>query len=345
MSSGTSILVLKIGTSSITNEHGNLDESVLRSVAKQISLLHEKYHVVIVSSGAVGTGKKFIADYSGKINERKAAAAIGNPILINKYTYAFAKYGIPIAQSLCERGHFSDRGKFLQLKATYEELWKNGIIPIANENDVVSSRELKFSDNDELATLIAVGFGAETLLIGTSVDGVLDGKGKTVSRIEKFDNSILGLATNEKSASGLGGMTSKLTFADLATGMGIKVVIFKTKATKSILKAVEEKTGTVCIARQVKNTARQKWLASGSLIIGGVQVDEGAKKALLKRKSLLAVGVRKVINDFKQNEAFEIMDEEGVAFAVAKAKTDSSQLKKNDLKNVMLANADDIVIL
>lgn len=345
MSSGTSILVLKIGTSSITDENGNLDESVLRSVSKQISLLHEKYHVVIVSSGAVGTGKKFIADYSGKINERKAAAAIGNPILINKYTQAFAKYGIPIAQSLCERGHFSDREKFLQLKATYEELWKNGIIPIANENDVVSSRELKFSDNDELATLIAVGFGAETLLIGTSVDGVLDGKGKTVPRIEKFDDAVLSLATNKKSASGLGGMTSKLTFADLATSMGIRVVIFKTKAADSIVKAVEGKTGTVCMPKKAAKTARQKWLASGSLIIGGVQVDEGAKKALLKRKSLLAVGVKKVINDFKQNEAFEIVGEDGVAFAIAKAKTDSSQLKSKDLKNIMLANADDIVIL
>ena len=318
---------------------------MLRSVSKQISLLHEKYHVVIVSSGAVGTGKKFIADYSGKISERKAAAAIGNPILINRYTHAFAKYGIPIAQSLCERGHFSDREKFLQLKATYEELWKNGIIPIANENDVVSSRELKFSDNDELATLIAVGFGAETLLIGTSVNGVLDEKGKTVPTIEKFDDAVLGLATNEKSASGLGGMTSKLTFADLATSMGIRVVIFKTKAADSILKAVEGKTGTICMPKKAAKTARQKWLASGSLIIGGVMVDEGAKKALLKRKSLLAVGVKKVINDFKQNVAFEIVGEDGVAFAVAKAKADSSRLKSKDLKNIVLANADDIVIL
>src|SRR5688500_9674331 len=115
------VLVLKIGTSSITTAHGNLHEPVLKSIAKQISTLHNKYSVVIVSSGAVGTGKKFIKGYTGKINERKAAAAIGNPILINKYTQAFAEYRIPIAQSLCERGHFSDREKFLQLKATYEE--------------------------------------------------------------------------------------------------------------------------------------------------------------------------------------------------------------------------------
>ena len=177
------------------------------------------------------------------------------------------------------------------------------------------------------------------------IAGVLDEKGKTVQRIEKFDDAVLGLATKEKSSSGLGGMTSKLTFADLATGMGIKVVIFKTKSVNSIQKAMDGKTGTLCVPKKAEKTARQKWLASGSLIIGGVQVDEGAKKALLKRKSLLAVGVKKVINDFKQNEAFEIVGEDGVAFAVAKAKTDSSLLKRKDLKNIMLANADDIVIL
>ena len=187
------ILVFKIGTASITDANGNLDEAVVQSIASQLATLHKEFHIVLVSSGAVGTGKKFIKNYSGKIEERKAAAAIGNPILIYKYSEAFSKYKIPIAQSLCERGHFSDREKFLQLRATYEELWKNGIIPIANENDVVSSRELKFSDNDELATLLAVGFGAQLLMIGTSVPGVLDTEEKVVRKIEKFDQKILSL--------------------------------------------------------------------------------------------------------------------------------------------------------
>lgn len=339
------ILVFKIGTSSITTAHGNLHEPVLRSIAQQISVLHKKYSVVIVSSGAVGTGKKFIKNYSGKINERKAAAAIGNPILINKYTQAFAKYKIPIAQSLCERGHFSHREKFLQLKATYEELWKNGIIPIANENDVVSSRELKFSDNDELATLIAVGFGAEFLLMGTNVEGVLDEKGLPYKLIAAFDEDIFRFATKEKSEAGLGGMTSKLTFAHLASRLGVMTIIFKTKRKNSILRALDWKIGTVCKSMNIDKTARQKWLASGSLIIGSVEVDEGAKKALMSRKSLLAVGVKKIINDFERNEAFDIVDEKGTSFAVAKAKIDSSMLKNKDLKNIMVANADDIVIL
>src|SRR5665647_101477 len=97
------VLVFKIGTSSITDANGSLDEGVVQSVAKQLATLHKDFHIVIVSSGAVGTGKKFIKDYSGKIGERKAAAAVGNPILIYKYSEVFAKYKIPIAQSLCER--------------------------------------------------------------------------------------------------------------------------------------------------------------------------------------------------------------------------------------------------
>lgn len=340
------ILVFKIGTSSITDANGNLDETVVQSIAKQLAVLQKQYHIVIVSSGAVGTGKKYIRDYSGKIEERKAAAAIGNPILIYKYSVAFGKYKIPIAQSLCERGHFSDREKFLQLRGTYEELWKNGIIPIANENDVVSSRELKFSDNDELATLLAVGFGADLLLIGTSVQGVLDKEGNIVSRIDKFDDKILALATKEKSSAGLGGMISKLTFAHLATSMGIRVVIFPAKEKNSLIKAVDGKTGTICTPKNVSKSARQKWLASGSLVIGNVQVDEGAQKALLKRKSLLAVGVRQVMYAFEEGEAIEICDENGKAFAVGRAKISSAVLQKNlKQQNLLLAHADDIVLM
>jgi len=340
------ILVYKIGTSSITDNKGNLDEAIVQSVAAQLATLHKKYHIVLVSSGAVGTGKKYIKNYAGKIEERKAAAAIGNPILIYKYSEAFLKYKIPIAQSLCERGHFSDREKFLQLRATYEELWKNGIIPIANENDVVSSRELKFSDNDELATLLAVGFGAQLLLIGTSVPGVLDENGNIVRRIEKFDTKILSLATKEKSAAGLGGMISKLTFAHMATSLGIKVLIFSAREKSGLLQAVEEKIGTICVPKTAAKNARQKWLASGSLVIGSIAIDEGASKALLKRKSLLAVGVKEVQTAFREGEAIQIVDHTGIAIAIARAKISSKELNKSSpLQNVILAHADDIVLM
>lgn len=340
------ILVFKIGTASITDEKGNLDETVVRTIAKQLAALQKEYRIVMVSSGAVGSGKKFIKNYTGKIEERKAAAAIGNPLLIQKYSTAFSKYKIPIAQSLCERGHFSDREKFLQLRATYEELWKNKIIPIANENDVVSSRELKFSDNDELATLLAIGFGAEVLLIATSVQGVLDKEGKVLKKIDTFDDKIIALATKEKSSTGLGGMISKLTFARLATNVGIKVIIFSVKENNAIRNAIKEKIGTVCVAKNVSKSAKQKWLASGSLVIGSITVDAGAHKALIQRKSLLAVGVKTINGAFEKGEVIEITDENNHVFAIARTKISSKELSNNlKQQKLLLAHADDIVLL
>lgn len=340
------LLVLKIGTSSITKSNGTLDEPVIISIAQQIAQLHQYYRIVIVSSGAVGTGRKFLPNYSGNIIERKAAAAIGNPILLNKYSTFFAPYGMAIAQSLCERQHFSNRTQFLQLKATFEELWKNNIIPIANENDVVSNLELKFSDNDELATLIAVGFGASVLLLGTSVAGVLDENDQIIPQINTFDHKTMGLARQEKSTLGLGGMISKLTFARLATRMGIKVVIFGTQTSNGILQAVEGKTGTICTPQTCTNSARQKWLASGSLVTGRIQVDAGAYQALQNRRSLLAVGILQIAGSFEKGEVVEVTDSNNLVFAVARTKLSSQQIEASlKQQNLNIAHADDIVLL
>jgi glutamate 5-kinase len=315
-------------------------------IARQISALQPFYNIVLVSSGAVAAGKKFIPRYKGTLAERKAAAAIGNPLLIRKYARYFKPFDIALGQSLCERHHFSNRGQFLQLKNTYETLWKNNIIPIANENDVVSNKELKFSDNDELATLIAVGFGAEQLLLCTSVPGVLDEHGTLIPEIKVIDKAALSLARKETSAVGLGGMTSKLNFARLATQMGIKVVIFSMRTDEGILRAVRGETGTICLPQKKEMSSRRKWLASGSLITGLIEVDRGAMEALKNRKSLLAVGVIDVVEGFDAGEVFHIADEDGLIMAVAKSKIDSSVLNKEQkVKNVEIAHADDIVFL
>ncbi len=339
------VLVIKFGSASITTE-GEIDERIVLEIARQCAVLQTTYNIVLVSSGAVAAGRQFIPRYTGTLEQRKAAAAIGNPLLMRTYSTYFKPFRIALAQSLCERHHFSNRSQFLQLKSTYETLWKNNIIPVANENDVVSNMELKFSDNDELATLIAVGFGAEQLLFSTSVPGVLDDKGNVIPLIEVVDKDALALARKEKSAVGLGGMTSKLNFARLATQMGIKAVIFSMQTPDGILKAIVGETGTVCLAQKKKVSSRHKWLASGSLIAGMVKLDQGALKAIEQRKSLLAVGVTEVVGEFEAGEVFQIADKDGVVQAVAKAKVDSIVLMKSDTKkNIALAHADDIVLL
>ncbi|MGX5818976.1 glutamate 5-kinase [Chitinophaga lutea] len=340
------ILVIKFGTASITLENGELDEGVIAAIAAQVADVHDQYNVVLVSSGAVAAGKKHLRTYGGTISERKAAAAIGNPLLLNRYSHYFSQYGIAIAQSLCERTHFSNRNQFLQLKKTYEELWESGVIPIANENDVVSDLELKFSDNDELATLIAVGFGASMLLFSTSVAGVLDKEGKIVPQIDVIDEQALSLADKKKSSLGLGGMVSKLTFARLATRMGIQVVIFSIRTSDGVRLATEGKTGTLCLPQPCSMPARKKWLASGSLVTGRLQVDQGAEEALLKRHSLLAVGVSAVLEKFECGEVIEIANTQGSVIAVARAKVSSEELEENRrTRKLEVAHADEIVLL
>jgi len=340
------ILIIKFGTASITQANGEPDETIIADIARQVSELHTQYHIVMVSSGAVGAGKHFIKQYSGEIAERKAAAAIGNPLLLNIYSKYFSQYNIQIAQSLCERQHFGNREQFLQLKETYQELWRNGIIPIANENDVVSNRELKFSDNDELATLIATGFGAETLMICTSVGGLLDKDKNIIRKVNTIDNQILSLVDNSKSALGSGGMASKLTFTKLATRMGIKVIIFGMKIQDGILKALQGEAGSEFLAQEANLSSRNKWLASGSVAVGTLQIDAGAVKALQKRNSLLAVGIRKVKGEFEIGEVVEITDSHGIMVGVARIKVTSAELQANlNTQNFEVANANDIVLI
>jgi glutamate 5-kinase len=337
------ILVIKFGSSSITHANGEVNELTLAKIAEQVATLSSQYSIVLVSSGAVAAGKSALHNYKATLSERKAAAAIGNPILIAKYSHYFQKYGISIAQSLCERHHFSERESFLQLKETYQELWRSGVIPIANENDVVSNVELKFSDNDELATLIATGFGAEKLLISTSVGGLLDAQGQIIRHVERIDSNILNVVNSETSSTGLGGMISKLTFTRLATRMGIKVVIFGLDQGKGIIDALHEEIGTVFEAEEASLTARQKWLASGSLIAGKVVLDKGAVKAIQNRKSLLSVGVTEYLGEFDKGEVIEILDAQKNPIAVARARYSQSELQQAK-QGMEVAHADDIVI-
>ena len=338
-----SILVIKFGSSSITHANGEVNEQTLEKIAAQVATLQPDYHIVLVSSGAVAAGKSVIKNYKGTLSERKAAAAVGNPLLIAKYNHYFQKYGIAIAQSLCERHHFSQREQFLQLKETYQELWKNGVIPIANENDVVSNVELKFSDNDELATLIATGFGAEKLLISTSVGGLLDANGEIIRHVKKIDTEILSVVSSDTSSTGLGGMISKLTFTRLASRLGIKVVIFGLEQGRGIIDALEEKIGTVFEAQEASLTARQKWLATGSLIAGKAVLDKGAVKAIGQRKSLLSVGVIEYLGDFDKGEVIELLDISRNPVAIARARCSKSELQQA-VSSIEVAHADDIVI-
>lgn len=339
------VLVIKLGTAVITGNSEVISHPVIKKVAASVNDLSKVYSIVLVSSGAVGSGKKYIADYKGTLAEKKAAAAIGNPILIQLYQKYFSSYNIPVAQALCERHHFSNRVQFLQLRETFHEFWRNGIIPVVNENDLVSNVELKFSDNDELATLIAIGFDAAVLIICTSVGGLMDDKKNIIRQVDKVDRKILSYVKKDKTSLGLGGMTSKLTFTRLASSLGIKVIICGLQGNDPFDMALKGNNGTTFTAQPSNLKARQKWLASGSITLGSITVDKGAVKALQLRKSLLTVGISKAIGKFGAGEVVQLMDEEENIIGVAKVKLGIAEILDNiSKKNVTAAHADDIVI-
>lgn len=336
------ILIIKVGSSVITNEDGNLNVAILENIVFQTSELLQQYRIILVSSGAVSSGKKWLKKYNRQLTKRKAAAAIGNPLLMKEYSVHFLKYGYQVAQALLERQHFANRSQFVQLKETIIELWQNDIIPVVNENDVVSSYELQFSDNDELATLLAVSFNADVLLFCTSAGGYKNGQGEIIPFVDNID-SILGYLKDDTSAHGTGGMSSKLTFTRLATGLGIKVIYCGVQQKNSFIEALAGKQGTTFKARSSTLNERQKWLASGSITIGSIEIDEGAHKALQQRKSLLLVGVIKIDGTFGAGEVAQLTTPGKGIVGVAKMRFSSSDLTTKR-KNIMVAHADDIVV-
>ena len=336
------ILIIKVGSSVITDNGGNLNINILGNIVSQASQLLKQYRVILVSSGAVSSGKKWLKKYTKHLSKRKAAAAIGNPLLMNQYSVHFLTYGYQVAQALLERQHFASRVQFLQLKETIFELWENDIIPIVNENDVVSNYELQFSDNDELATLIAVSFNAKVLLFCTSAGGYKDGDGNVIPLVEDIDD-VIRFLRDDKSAHGTGGMSSKLTFTKLATALGIKVVYCGMQSEQSFADALKGKGGTTFKAKSSTLNERQKWLASGSITIGSIEVDEGAYKALQQRKSLLLVGVTKINGTFSAGEVVQLTIPNGGIIGVAKMRFSASELTTKR-KNMMVAHADNIVI-
>ncbi|HYO22668.1 MAG TPA: glutamate 5-kinase [Flavisolibacter sp.] len=338
-----SVVVIKVGSSVLTSATGDLDLTVISNIVDQIADLTKEHQTLLVSSGAVSSGKNFLKKYDRSLTHRKAAAAIGNPLLIKEYTLQFSRHGLTVAQVLLERHHFSQRSQFLQLRETITELWANNVIPVINENDVVSNFELKFSDNDELATLLAIGFNANALLFCTTAGGYRNEENAVIPVVDEID-SVLAYLRKDRSVHGTGGMASKLTFTKLATSLGIKAVYCGINDEhQTFSKALEGKLGTTFTPKSSSLRDRQKWLASGSITMGSLQIDHGAYEALRERKSLLLVGVVRIERSFKAGEVVQLTVDEKEIVGVAKMKYNADALDSRR-KDVMVAHADDIVL-
>ncbi len=309
-------LILKIGTSTLVRE-GAVDEDFLRAVARQIALLRaEGWQVVVVSSGAVRAGLNVLGrERAANLAEKQAAAAVGQSLLMRAYESAFAGEGLVVAQMLLTRADLSERRRFLNARHTAEQLLLWGVVPVINENDSVSTEEIRVGDNDTLAALSGLVVGADLVLLLSDVDGFyLPGSAAPEEVIESITPAIEAAAGGAGSIGGTGGMKTKLDAARIATRAGAEMVIAQGRAPDIVLRVARgEAVGTrFLFSPEGRLSARKSWLAHGRRVEGTLFLNPCARAALEERgSSLLPVGIERVQGEFGVGALVGVCDERG----------------------------------
>jgi len=361
-------IVIKLGTNIIRNEDGEVALSRIYSFIEDISKLVKKgKEVILVTSGAVGLGKKKLnLESTADEGVKQACAAIGQSRLMAFYESGFGVYDIPIAQILLTEDDFSLRHKYLSLRTTMNKLLEFGVVPIINQNDTVTpiqsssvnaGMKVNFSDNDKLSALVASELDADLLILLTDIDGLFTANPKEyqdaelIKEVEIVTDDILKLGS-DPSDGGRGGMKTKLEAAKLVTRFGGKVLISNGKIPYVINKIFNgEDLGTMFLPSKVSLADKKRWIGYATNIFGGLVVNAGAKKAILEQfSSLLPIGIVSVVNEFKQGEVISIMDENNVEFARGMANYSSAECRKivgshsNDIENILGYKKYDAVI-
>jgi glutamate 5-kinase len=312
-------LVIKIGSSILTDDQNHLDRDCVFALVRQMgNLIDRGKELVVVSSGAIACGLDILrlTKRPKQIDELAALASLGQISLMQAYQDAFSTIGKNCGQVLLTWDDFDKRSRFLHAKKTIGRLLEYKITAIINENDSVSTEEIKFGDNDKLSALVANLVCADLLIILTDVDGLHDHAHKKIELVEKVDQSILRLACPSKKFSCVGGMYTKLEAIKLANDSGIPAVLAngrKFDVLAGLLK--QEAIGTYFCAGD-RRLAKKNWIASGTKPKGVIIVDEGAKQAVKhKNRSLLGVGVVDAKGDFKEGDVVFVADTNGVNFA------------------------------
>ncbi|WP_314040802.1 glutamate 5-kinase [Campylobacter showae] len=324
---GVKRIVVKVGTSTLANADGSLNEDKIKQIVANLSELNENAEVVFVTSGAVGAGmgQMKLAHKPKSIVEKQALAAIGQVSLIHLYQILFWAHGKTIAQLLLTKDDFSDRRRYLNMRSVLRSLLAKKIIPVINENDPVVGegiKGVKVGDNDTLSALVAGLIEADLLVILTDIDGLYDknpsvfADAKFINLVENLDDSIRAAAGAEGSKFGTGGMRTKITAAQMATKNGTHLIIANGADPRNIVRAAQgSEVGTLFLAGKNRINSRKYWLAYSAADNGSVAIDAGAAKALKEGKSLLAVGIREVVGEFERGETLAVKDASGRVLA------------------------------
>ena len=319
-------IVVKIGTSSLTDASGSIDRSAIDKLAAEVGEQRAAGHdVVVVTSGAISAGLPSLGlGRPSDLPTLQAVSAVGQHVLMAVWAGALAPHGLVAGQVLLAPLDFVHRQQYLHARQTLQRLLELGVVPVVNENDAVADDEIRFGDNDRLAALVAHLLRADLLVLLTDTAGLLTADPRVsdgaslIEEIVEFDADLERMATGGGSARGSGGMASKVAAAKIAAWSGVRAVIAAASREGVLAGAVEgaQGVGTVVRPHERRLPARKLWIAFAVGSAGTVVVDEGARTALVERgRSLLPAGVSSVVGRFDAGEAVEIATSDGRVFA------------------------------
>jgi len=331
-------IVVKVGSSLVTNDGRGLDEGAIGEWCRQLAaLVRDGREVVMVSSGAIAEGMKRLGwtTRPHEVHELQAAAAVGQMGLAQMYETKLRENGLGSAQVLLTHADLADRERYLNARSTLVTLLALGVVPVINENDTVVNDEIKFGDNDTLGALVANLVEADALVILTDQKGLYtadprkDPKAEFVHEARAGDPALEAMAGGAGSSIGRGGMITKILAAKRAAGSGASTVIAWGREADALLRLSRgEPIGTLLLAQTAKHQARKRWMADHLQMRGAVTVDAGAAaKVRNEGKSLLPIGMTGVVGEFSRGEVIAVRDEAGMELARGLANYSSAEAR------------------
>ena len=330
-------IVIKIGSSLLIDKSKKIRLKWLTEFSKDIKeLINQNKKIIIVSSGAIAIGcKKLNLNKKNlKLDKSQAIASIGQIELMNLFSKTFSKKKINISQILLTLDDTEQRRRSMNAKRTFENLFELGFVPIVNENDSTATTEIKYGDNDRLASRVAQISGADCLILLSDVDGLytknpkLDKNVKLIKEIKNIDKTIEKISTSSISEHGTGGMKTKIDAAKICQLSGCIMVIANGLLNRPIQQILEKNNCTWFLPKISKLDARKKWIVGSVSPKGELVIDDGAKQALKKGKSLLAAGIKSILGKFNKGDHVKIVDKNNKECARGLSSFSSDEINK-----------------
>ena len=318
------IIVIKIGSSLLVDNKKKIRKKWLSSFAKDIKKLkNENQKIVIVSSGAIALGckKMNINKKTIKLDKSQAIASIGQIELMNLFSQTFSKFNLNISQILLTLEDTEERRRSLNAKRTFQNIFDLGFIPIVNENDTIATTEIKYGDNDRLASRVAQITDADTLVLLSDVNGLytknpkLFKDAKIIRRVDDLKKDLKKINIKGVNEYGSGGMQTKIEAAKICQLAGCDMIIANGLNMNPISKIIEKNEYTLFSSKVSKLDARKKWIISSIAPKGSIIINDGAEKSLKLGKSLLAAGIKKISGKFNKGDHIKILDKKNIECA------------------------------